>query len=352
MTIADIDLPLYKYGFIHRYDLNYYSGSEKKRKFQKLKSFGLIIYFFINIIRYTINLLIIRDGKLPKYHLENIQYMGGIVKFNYGIIIIASVLTFNIAYLFNYKLDTEWLSIIKVLKGLETRNTIEIINEKDMNHFVIRIKKLKIALDLLSKIFIFPVFLLSLTILFLFFDLNEFLNYGLISALLQIIFVYSCFNILSYSFLYYFIACFYCETRLKLFNDKVERICDHLFYKYHNINELIAEHNKICKTIITHNKFWRNYYFLLNYGMIPINLVILQQIFFEDLLLPGLISLAITSIVFLISHTILNLITASVYRESLKSYNYFYKFYLKNHSSFDPKLKMKVKFFLLKITYL
>src|ERR1700742_476990 len=98
ISIADIDLPLYKYGLIHKYDLNYYSGSEKKRKFQIFKSSALIIYLFINIIRYTINLLIIGDGKLPKYHLEIIQYFGGIVKFNYGIFVISSILSLSIVY--------------------------------------------------------------------------------------------------------------------------------------------------------------------------------------------------------------------------------------------------------------
>jgi hypothetical protein len=60
-----------------------------------------------------------KKEKLPKYDLEIIQFMAGIIEFNYLIIIIKVILTLSFVYLFNYGLGNQWLNVMKAIKGLQ-----------------------------------------------------------------------------------------------------------------------------------------------------------------------------------------------------------------------------------------
>jgi hypothetical protein len=50
-VIENIDLPLYKYGLIHKQNINNYLVTDKHKKFQKFKSYALTAIFFVIVIR-------------------------------------------------------------------------------------------------------------------------------------------------------------------------------------------------------------------------------------------------------------------------------------------------------------
>jgi uncharacterized membrane protein (DUF106 family) len=56
----------------------------------------------------------------------NIQFMAGIIQFNYVIVIIAVILALSIVYLFYYGLDNQLLNVIKAIKGLQESHAIGI----------------------------------------------------------------------------------------------------------------------------------------------------------------------------------------------------------------------------------
>ena len=112
-------------------DLNNYFVSERKRRIQKIKSILMFIFFLTYIIRYTFLLIVIEDNKPKKSYVDIFQYAGGIIKFNFGLVISGSILSLCVVYLFNYKLDIQWLTIIKTLKGLQNMNSIAINDENE-----------------------------------------------------------------------------------------------------------------------------------------------------------------------------------------------------------------------------
>jgi hypothetical protein len=50
---------------------------------------------------------------------------------------------------------------------------------------------------------------------------------------------------------------------------------------------IIREHNNICNDILKYEKFWKSFYFVLTYAIIPINLMCLQQLLFDDIVLAA-----------------------------------------------------------------
>ena len=92
-NIKDIDFPLYKYGLIHRIDLNNYFVSDRKRRIQKIKSKLIFIILLMNTIRYTFYIIVIKENNMNKRYLDITQYMGGIIKFTFGTALFGSILS-------------------------------------------------------------------------------------------------------------------------------------------------------------------------------------------------------------------------------------------------------------------
>jgi hypothetical protein len=117
-------------------------------------------------------------------------------------------------------------------------------------------------------------------------------------------------TVITFSFLYYFIVCYYCKTIFKAFNNSIKQLFDgKAFLKYKTIDQLIKDHNSICLDIKLYNKFLQKYYFSLTYTLIPINLILLQLILFEDQILPLLCATLSFFLVTIFSHLIFNLMT-------------------------------------------
>ncbi len=150
-------------------------------------------------------------------------------------------------------------------------------------------------------------------------------------------------SVVMFSFLYYFIICFYCKIIFKSFNYSIRKYFDGKeFLNHKSIDKLIKDHNSICLDIKLYNKFWQKYYFSLTYTLIPINLLILQLILFEEQILP----LLLVSVLFFLgtigSHFIFNLMSASINSEALKSFKALIQMYRETNSLLNTNRKIKV----------
>jgi hypothetical protein len=85
LIINDIDLPLYTYGFFHRQDLNNYFDTESKRQKQKTKSFIITSWKFFDVVRYALHFIYLKNGRVPLYFFDVIQFLGGITEYFYGV---------------------------------------------------------------------------------------------------------------------------------------------------------------------------------------------------------------------------------------------------------------------------
>jgi len=52
---------------------------------------------------------------------------------------------------------------------------------------------------------------------------------------------------------------------------------------------LIIDHNNICDEISVYNRFWKKHYFWFLYSVIPINLCVLHQVLFEEMMIYSLL---------------------------------------------------------------
>ncbi len=92
-VIKDIDLPLYKYGLIHKQNINNYLVTNKQKKFQTIKSYASTAILLLIIIRI---LLLLRFYKNPNYRLfsyDFFNYLGGLTQFVYAILLFGSIMS-------------------------------------------------------------------------------------------------------------------------------------------------------------------------------------------------------------------------------------------------------------------
>jgi hypothetical protein len=291
-------------------------------------------------------LLSVKNGRVPDYYFDVVQYIGGITEFFYAMGINSLILSLVVIILLNKKEINyfRWLDIIKVLKGIKNMNSIKIHDKNVHKIFVRKIKYVLIFAKILIKIDTFSLVLVSITGLYLFYDVKDMLIYGILSVVKFHLFFISMVIVISYGFFYYFIVCYYCKLRFKSFNDKVMKtISSQIFYSRKKFKALIEEHNSICNDINVHNKFWKYYSFAITYTLIPINLMILQQVFFEDIIIPILILAVIFFVVFLSSQVTVNSITASINKEASISYKILIRLYLDSNSYIKFKDRIKVE---------
>jgi hypothetical protein len=135
-------------------------------------------------------------------------------------------------------------------------------------------------------------------------------------------------------------SCYYFEIRFKILNNIISRNSKLSVVKL--TERIIREHNNICNDILKYDKFWKNFYFVLTYTIIPINLMFLQQLLLDDIVFTGILLYSMLAIVYLTSHTILNLISASVNKNALKSHKCLFKFQTKFLSLINVKQRIKV----------
>ncbi len=124
LNIEDIDQPLYKYCLFYKFDISGHNVTQKQVIIQKFKSYISSIYIILFAIHTAICFIINKNGRIPLYYFDFIQYMGGITKFFYISAIIVCIMTVRIVYILNNSHNNhyDWLKIIEVLKGLNSLN--------------------------------------------------------------------------------------------------------------------------------------------------------------------------------------------------------------------------------------
>jgi hypothetical protein len=342
LSIEDIDLPLYKYGLIHRQDINNYLIDYKYKKKQFFKCNALIVWSLIAIFRWLTYTKLFRDEKYSLIFNDFMKYAGGITQFYYMMGIIASVTPLRLVYLFNYSQNSlyKWLNIIKVLKGSQTMDTVGIRDQKKFKLFVMITKSMKFFIEIALYSAAVSLVIMCATVLIIFRNSFSVIGFGILNAIYFCFWCYSVLLITTYTFLYFFITCYYCSLKMKSLNQNMPK--KHGFLGLRQLNNILDEHNAIINEIISYNKFWKKYYFTMNYALIPFNLMVLQQILFENLPLHSLISSLFLAVGYLISFLVLNLVTASVNRQVSKSYKNLYKLYILVVSLHFKNVKIKV----------
>jgi hypothetical protein len=319
--------------------------SDRQKFVQKIKSNIFSVILLSIVIRYVILLILFKKNRSYIYYFDIVQYFGEFPEFYYLCAMFVSTLSFIIFYIFNHSNinDYEWLQIIKVLNGSQSLDSLKIYNKNEIQEFIQKIKSFKFFVYISAySINIFDL-LTALAVSYLFFNTSDLIRFGIFSAFIFFITGYCMSIVIIFCFLYYFIICFYCKTMFKSFNYSVRKYFDgKAFLKYKTIDKLIKDHNSICLDIKLYNKFWQKYYFSLTYTLIPINLLMLQLILFEEQILPLLFALISFLLGTIGSHFIINLMSASINSEASKLFEALLQMYRKTNSLLNTNRKIKV----------
>jgi hypothetical protein len=196
------------------------------------------------------------------------------------------------------------------------------------------------VIEITLKFVAFLTFFLFTGLAFLVSNTIQSLFFGILSAIFHGLWVNYALGVQLYSFLFYFMYCYYVEIRFKILNDNTYRNSKLSVVKL--TASIISERNNICNDILRYDKFWKSFHFVLTYTIIPMNLMLLQQLLFDDIILTAILIYSMVLIIYLISHIILNLISASVNKNASKSYKFLFKFQAKFLSSIHVKQRIKV----------
>jgi hypothetical protein len=79
-VIEDIDLPLYKYGLIHKQNINNYLVTNKQKKFQQFKSYASTTILLLIIIRILLQLRFYKNPNYPFFSYDVINHLGGLTQ--------------------------------------------------------------------------------------------------------------------------------------------------------------------------------------------------------------------------------------------------------------------------------
>jgi hypothetical protein len=185
-------------------------------------------------------------------------------------------MTLRLLHLFNYSDESlyKWLDIIKVLKGLENKDSIGLKNQQIYESFVQRLKFLKFLTEIVLKYSAFVTFFLLIGLAILVSNTIQSLFFGILNAIYHGLWAHYVLTIQLYSFQFYFMSCYYFEIRFKIFNNNISRNSKLSVVKL--TARIISEHNNICNDILKYDKFWKSFYFVLMYTIIPMNLMILH----------------------------------------------------------------------------
>jgi hypothetical protein len=344
--IEDLDYHFAEYGLIKSND------NENNNKIRKIVKFNLLcIFILFNIMRTVFYLMKTKRGqKFPLYYFDMTEEFNGLSTLISIITLIFTLYVAKIVYLFKFSnkvsKSNQWLELLDVLKGISPINSLNISSDGS-----IRLQRFFHKTKLLHKIFKF----LVTYIIFLFFTLSfinylrnnglkYFMIYGIIAITLLTTYFYCTVIIFNKSLFYFITSCFYCETRMEIFNDRIKSFIDNngVILNESSFETILSEHNYICNKIDNYNKFWKHYYLATTYVLIPTNLVLLQQTFFEISLPDTFIVNFIVTFISIAMHFLLTYITASVSKQCLVSYKLLHSFYVRFNDRFDKRHKLKV----------
>ena len=345
MLIKDIDLILFKNSILYRYD-NFITNryfSEKEIFIQKCKVFLLGFNIIIQIIKYLIYLMASNNGLLPIYYLDILQFIGGISEMAYLAFIFLLIFILSYIYIMNNGSNYEWYKILQTLSGLKPFYEIG-LNEKNMIlNFITRISLIKTVINIFIKLIYLFAFIYTITVLYINMNASDILYYGILTGILYLNNISIIIANISYSFFYYFIICYYSRLRLIDFKERlIEELKIKLFIKNMDFNELIREHNSICKELIIFNQFWCRYNFIVCYTLIPLLLLVTHLTLFQRIHFTALLIIGTFNIFMVFAILLTNLMTASINSEISNSYQFFHKLIVHFEQFMQIKSKFKV----------
>ena len=151
--------------------------------------------------------------------------------------------------------------------------SIGFYDKNECKKYLIKVKRIKNFVKYIAVSMNISAVILCLLICIIFFDYITVIEFYLLNSFITIIFVYRGFGAFVHSFLYFFIVCYFSKLRLKLLNNQI--LNNRIFKNKRLIQNVINEQNYILNEIISYNKFWKKYFFSINYGIIPLNLMLL-----------------------------------------------------------------------------
>jgi hypothetical protein len=348
LIIENIDKPLYKYGMIYKQDINnYFSENGKLKPKQKLKCFSITVFIVSGVLKTAISMKLLKNGRIPDYCFDIVQHIGGIVIYVLIAVFLLALMTAGFNYRFNTGIEShmKWLQIIKVLKGVSSVEELRIPEKNKVIKLFLNTDKLYKVLKLSFNCLMTIIFLMLTAIIVFKYDLFRAISIGLISLIVLWLHSYYIASIFYYSLMYFLIISYYCKLRMNSINENLKILIEKFIVPNKSIDNLLKDHNDICNTINDYNIFWKRIYELTLYGIIPINLIFLHQIFFEDLLLINRLAFIIAVIPNLSLLFVLNFMTASVHKEVSKSYRLINSLLLKLGSNLATRRrKIKVIF--------
>jgi hypothetical protein len=345
--IEDVDYPFAEYGLIEN------NGNEDNNKMRKRVKFNLLyIFLLFNIMRAVFYLMKTKRGqKFPLYYFDITQELSSLSTLIYMITLIFYTYIARIVYLFKFSSkvskSNQWLELLDVLKGISPINSLNISSNGSnikLQRFFHKTKLLHQILKFLLMYLIFLYFTLSFINYLRDNGLKYLMIYGVITITLFITSTYFASMIFNYSLFYFITSCSYCETRMEIFNDRIKSFIDNngVILNESSLETILSEHNYICNKIDNYNKFWKHYYLATTYALVPTNLVLLQQTFFEILLPYTFIAHFIVTFISVAIHFLLTYMTASVSKQCLVSYKLLHSFYVRFNDRFDKHHKLKV----------
>jgi hypothetical protein len=183
--IKDIDLPLFKYGLIRKQNINNYLITNRQKKFEAFKSYASTAILLLIIIRLLLQLRFYKDPNYPLFFYDVLNHFGGLTQFVYVICLFGAALALRLIHLFNHSDENlyKWLDIIKVLNGLENKNSIGLNNKEKYESFVQRIKFFKLVVEITLKCLAFVNFFVCIGIAFLASNTIQGLFYEILNAM-------------------------------------------------------------------------------------------------------------------------------------------------------------------------
>jgi hypothetical protein len=259
---------------------------------------------------------LLKNGRIPDYCFDIVQHIGGIVIYVLIAVFLLALMTAGFNYRFNTGIEShmKWLQIIKVLKGVSSVEELRIPEKNKVIKLFLYTDKLYKVLKLSFNCVMTIIFLMLTAIIVFKYDFFRAISIGLISLIVFWLYCYYIAGIIYYSLMYFLIISYYCKLRMNSINENLKILTEKFIVPNKSIDNLLKDHNEICKTINDYNIFWKRIYELTLYGIIPINLIFLHQVFFEDLLLINRLAFIISVIPYLSLLFVLNFMTALVHK--------------------------------------
>ena len=242
----------------------------------------------------------------------------------------------------NNGISYEWFEIIQALSGFKFFFDIGLNDRYLIRIFINKIKIMKI----MCEYFIFFYFILTviyiISVLIMKMTFNEILLFGLLSALLFVIFMFCGTRLTAYSFLYYYCICVYFGIYFKEYQIKIRAENERIFLIKENIMDLLNVQNIILNKIIKFNRFWCDYTFIVCYTIIPMTLVFIELILFHRLEIHSRILISFLGLVLLLSLFCFNIIAANINSKAINSAKSLYKLLFKFRLCLNISEKLKV----------